>query len=752
MKLEVSQFGQKIYEVEVPREDLLGGGEIFIGRAEDCHIQLDDQQISRYHAIICMENSNPIVKKKSSFGQLTVNGSEVDKKNLDLNDRISITDFQILITDLPEKNIITKEPIKELDDFLEEDHLPVSTEIDSTELFESPSIEENTEIFEPDDAEIESTDILDELPEDSEVEEASYSDDFLSENIEPTSDSSAEESFETEENFDTQENFEADEFGGDGFGDEGFGDDPGFGDSDVGESTQVFQSFANYSLTIKGDLAPFDRYKIEENEIFIGRDPEKCQIVLNDAEVSGVHAVIKKSLIHCTIEDLKSSNGTIINGERINKAELVNGVNFSIGSTVFFVHISSDLLDSERDILMPVEQNQEIEVEEVVEEEVDFDNLEDEGGEFGLVEDQEKSIIKRILKDPKRRMIALVMIVGVLAIFMFDDSPTNSKTKTAKDPKAKTAETATAVTENKKDFSPEVLEKLEQNYALALAKYEAGEYYESKEYLEIIRGIDPEYKNTATLLKLVKQGHEELLRLKKEEEAEKERKARQLKVKNLVDKARGAVKEREVAVAESLFGQIMEIDPENIDVPQLKLELDAYKKEIEEKRLEEERKIAERKRMVDALAPGKALYLKEEWFKAIDRLEKFTKMQGMDEDLIKDATTMLKNSQRKLSAMINPLLGKARSFKEGQDLKRAYETYGDILRIDPSNEESLNERDIIFQTLTNRSRKLYREALISESLSLFEEAKEKFQQVQQVSPVNSEYYIKATSKLENYLE
>ena len=156
--------------------------------------------------------------------------------------------------------------------------------------------------------------------------------------------------------------------------------------------------------------------------------------------------------------------------------------------------------------------------------------------------------------------------------------------------------------------------------------------------------------------------------------------------------------------------------------------------------------------MVDALAPGKSLFLKEEWFKAIDRLEKFTKMKGMDEDLVKEATSMLKTSQRKLSGVVNPLLGKARSFKEGQDLKRAYETFGEVLKYDPANEEALNMRDEIFQTLTNRSRKLYREALISESLSLFEEAKEKFQQVQQISPVNSEYFIKASSKLENYLE
>src|SRR5690606_15681225 len=99
---------------------------------------------------------------------------------------------------------------------------------------------------------------------------------------------------------------------------------------------------------------------------------DKCQIVLNDPEVSGVHAIIRKTLINCILEDQNSSNGTILNGERINKAELTNGDNFQIGSTIFSVQIKSDLLEAEQDILMPVEDNQEIEVEEVVEEEVDF--------------------------------------------------------------------------------------------------------------------------------------------------------------------------------------------------------------------------------------------------------------------------------------------------------------------------------------------------------------------------------------------
>jgi tetratricopeptide (TPR) repeat protein len=263
---------------------------------------------------------------------------------------------------------------------------------------------------------------------------------------------------------------------------------------------------------------------------------------------------------------------------------------------------------------------------------------------------------------------------------------------------------------------------------------------------------DPTYKDSQTMSKLIQEGLDKEVRLKEREQTEAERRERQLKIAKLLEKAKQAVEKREVEVAKSYFNLIFELDPENIDVPPLKLELEAY---VEDKRRKEQDialKKASRQNKVNQLAPAKTLYLKGDWFKSVDALEKFLLIKNMDEDLVTEATDMLKDSRAKLSQIINPLVSKARSYKEGQDLKQAYEIYGDVLKYDPTNEEALNERDNIFVTLKNRSRKIYREALVAESLSLYAKAKEKFQEVQQVSPINSEYYNKASDKLKNYLE
>lgn len=749
MKVIVSKNSVKLLEVTLLDDDLLNGGDIFIGREEDCHIILDDKKVSRYQASLQMVDSKLQIKNLSDSIAFSVDG--VNCKTLNLSERslVKISNYTLEFYQL-DQLLFRQTQIVEPTAI--ESNAPTDDDMEITSITETEE-DEATEVFDDSSDEFDETAVLEEI-EDEAVDDEFENSDSDSDSI---SNSDSDENFDSEEKseFDSEDDFSEDTFNDDAFSDEGGFSDDGFSDDGFGaeedsnESTQVFQSFANFTLRLFGENAPFDRYKIDEAEIRIGRDKEKCQIFLDDPEVSGVHAIIKKNILSCTLEDLDSSNGTILNGERINKHELISGDEFLVGSTSFTVEVSSDIIEAERGRLMPVDDNQEVEVEEIVEEEVDFDEFTEESdSEFEVGEPEEKSFIKKIMKDPKKKRIAIFGIVGLLLlmILMPSDEP-----KPVKKTKKK-------ISKNKKEdpkikkLSPANREKAEQNYVLALAKYNAGEFYEAKEYIDKVVVISKDYKDTQTLIKRIAEEQEKLVRLKERELAEKNRLALQLEIAKLLERAKIAVKEKNVDVAEDYFSKILEKDPENIDIPSLKLEIESYKKEIARKKFEKERKEADRRNKVEALRPGKSLYIKGKWYQAIEALEKFSDIKGMDEDLLKEGTEMLFESKRKLLQIVNPLSSKARSFKEGQDLKQAYETYGNVLKYDPSNEEALNERDKIFDLLNQRSKKLYREALISESLSLFDKAKEKFQEVQQISPLNSEYYLKASKKLENYLE
>ena len=290
-------------------------------------------------------------------------------------------------------------------------------------------------------------------------------------------------------------------------------------------------------------------------------------------------------------------------------------------------------------------------------------------------------------------------------------------------------------------------------YEIGKDHYNNGRYREALNELQKIAAVDINFNsNLQALISFSKEG------LKKIEEEEKKRLAdiataeRKIKEKKYLEEAREYTKDRRVELANKTFNEIAQLDPENLEVTRMKMELEDWLREKQRKELEEAQKKKEREEKVEKIKIGRTLYLQKEWFKAIGRLEEFLKIKEMDDDLTTEATNMLKVSRDELNSAVAPLIGKAKSLLEGQDLKGAYEVYQQILRIEPSNSESLNQVGDIKEQLTNRARKVYREAIISESLSLFQDAKEKFQEVQQISPVDSDYYKKASEKLRDYLD
>lgn len=789
VNLNVSRDNESLYQINFTQEIEDNNGApltFFVGRGGDCQVQLDDKQVSREHARIKFEHGDWSIEKVSSFNTISLNGSFCETAKLKNGDLITIGPFTLNV-ELDESVVIEPEIVEEdPKDQDNEEGAATASGIDvglgSDEATEILSSEQAEELNEP----AHESEDTDDLEDNQDLDDGEFSDQEIQDSpsdYQAFDDNATSEFDSLEQPAENDDNFSVD--GDDGFSDDDFSNDLGDGesdgfndefmDSDMDESydmeaydddekTQVIKSFASFSLELFGEYAPYDKFVIEKPETFIGRDPEKCDIVLNDPEVSGVHAVIKKNAITCTLEDLKSANGTILNGERVNSHDLTSEDEFIIGGTTFTVKIQSDFLQQEQSRIMPVEDNQVVEVEEIVEVDENFDgDFDDQDGEIieggqdfgGGFEEKNSSLFsKDALKDPEKRKKILYILVGLMALWVLLEEEEPKKPKI--DPKAKEAAEAKqnqkVVPEAEKQLTPEQQEFVEGQYLLASQYFAEKKYSETIMELDKIFAITKEYKNARTLYGLAKEGLAELTKLLEEERKEKERKLRDLKVRELLEKAEAAVKEKKMDFAKNLFKEITRLDPENFDVTRLKLEVEAYEKEIERKRVEKAQKEAERKRQVQELAPGKSFYQRKDWYKAKLKLQDFLRLKGMDEDLVKDATRMLEESTRKLDSIVNPLLGKARSLKEGQDLKGAYELYLEILKYNPAHVESLNEMDEIRERLELRSKKVYREAIIAESLSLYDDAKEKFQEVQQISPTDSDYYKKATEKLKDYLD
>ena len=737
-----------------------------IGRSKECHIVLDDKLISREHSKLTHLNGKWRIDRLSEDTPLLLNNEAVESGYVSSGDTISVGPF-VIEFEIPEsKTIIVSQEVSKPADAPKPALSQEKTAEISFQAVDDDKTQDITDIVNDDDTHTGTRDLTGEFAMDTGPAEASISVD---------NDLTEDDAFATDSE-------EATDLALDD-GSIDAGDAPSYSLENIsnddldseGDKTQVFKSFANVHLELFGEFAPYDKYILESGKTNIGRDASKCKIVLNDPEVSSVHAVITKNNMLIILEDLKSGNGTLLNGERINKATLNHNDEFIIGSTSFKLKVRSDFLKEEHDTLMPVDQDQSVEVEQVEEVQMEEGESIDALGGVSSNQPQEKSVIKRIWKDEEKRkklIYAMVVLVGAWVMFGDEEPPKKPAPVAKKDAKSKDIVSEKSDKTDKgdkadkgdsfKNLNPKGVAKklsleekraLSERYQIGKKHFQEGRYRDALEELQKVAAVDPYFN--AGLLTLISESKTGLSKLEEQEKKRKEEEAiaeRRSKIKDLVAKATEYVKDHKAELAEDAFNAVAKLDPENLDISRLKREMDDWTKEKQRKELEIAQKKKDREDKVEKSKPSKALFMQKDWFKAAAKLEEFIKIKDMDEDLVKEATEMLKISREEITNAVSPLQGKAKSLMEGQDLKGAYEVYLQILKIEPSNTDALNAVGEIKDTLNAKARKIYREAIISESLSLFQDAKEKFQEVQQVSPVDSDYYKRASDKLKDYLE
>ena len=99
------------------------------------------------------------------------------------------------------------------------------------------------------------------------------------------------------------------------------------------DKNEEAKSVTTYLLTIAPQDTQGTEYPLEE-EMFLGRD-EECEITINDSFTSHRHARIFLEENTLYLEDLTSTNGTFVNGEKIEEPHLLEQRDrIQIGNTV----------------------------------------------------------------------------------------------------------------------------------------------------------------------------------------------------------------------------------------------------------------------------------------------------------------------------------------------------------------------------------------------------------------------------------
>ena len=94
-----------------------------------------------------------------------------------------------------------------------------------------------------------------------------------------------------------------------------------------------------FSLAVIAGTQAGSVFQITKPRIFLGRG-SAMDVQLKDSEVSRRHAMIELRGEEATLVDLGATNGTYVVGERIQRAELMNRSEFTLGSTTLMLIVT----------------------------------------------------------------------------------------------------------------------------------------------------------------------------------------------------------------------------------------------------------------------------------------------------------------------------------------------------------------------------------------------------------------------------
>ncbi|MCM0605320.1 MAG: FHA domain-containing protein [Xanthomonadaceae bacterium] len=709
--LTILKNGEKLSEHEIERDSS-------IGRDEGCVIRLEDRAISRNHAQLRVVTEGIQIEKKSQFGSLSINGEEKTSAVIKTGDLIALGPYLIKVQ-MPEAKKV-EEPKVEIAPVAQ----PVTPSTDSSlgeELTSSnPEAESPPVEAEPGDSPPQ-----EELPQDATPP------------LE-TAEVPAAESAPQEDLIAPQELAPS-------------GENP-FEDNSDGKTRVLSQSSTVLGrLVFEDGFGNQKEFIIDRDEISIGRARD-CDLPIDDKRLSRKHILIQRMGIKFILKDLQSANGTFINDIQIQEQELESGNTIRIGDTqLLFEAISSDYQSTPASEESFESENFAGEVEQQPQGSLPYLGATPEHTQSIVGISSGKSAGKGTLIEqfkalpPKKRMIYGAVVL-MFIFFIMDQEPEEAKKRVPASKQGvgqKVAPTFEKLSKKDKTF-------VSTQYQLAFDLYTSKQY--DKAIYEVTKIFDliPDYKDARDIQRYAEEGKRRLAAMEAEnKKREEENKIRQ-KVAELEEEISKLIISKKYERAVELFPQVIELDPENVNVEKWQSQVDEYlaKKKQEEIKKQLIARLTEQAKGIREDA--QAFFAKKSYRIAITKMNEALKLSPIEEKLKTQLTTETEEMIAALADEMNPLMADAKEKEEAKEFTAAYKLYDQAIALDPEDQSPKEGIERIRDTLHIKAKGLYTEGLLSESYSDFETAKNKYQDAKETAPADDEYFTKATNKLKKF--
>ena len=679
--------------------------EIIIGRSEDCNISIDDHLISRRHLRIFFENDHWNIECLSRFSQLKgSDGHTFSQKTIDADSSFEfwVANYKVHISNPTSQKSKDNTSLIVLPDQNQKDH----------------TSDENLESFNANMANLENSEIIPL----EEMDNKSLS------NIDPsnTSPHVPDKNPEVPNQKDDQ------------------------------DRTQLVQQgvhLAHLEARIKvlKKVGEEEQFVLKGTKWTIGRS-KNCEILLNHPKISRAHCEITYIEDEYYIKDLKSANGTSLNGKKISHLQA------TLLQSNDHIHIEDLMLCFELYNTNIEERLSDLNVEKDIPHSPKVDMSSNApvyipNNSAPQPINEHSSGVVRIPSNVKSKkldrkkiirlaMIALTVIVGYILI---SDNSQEIESESI------SSESDSAQDEFEK-LTPEQKSTVVNSYTVAKELQAQSKFRVALTEIQKIHALISSYKDSRDIEKTLEASLETFRQYEEiKQRLEDEQRLKQ-EVADTIDRCRQESQSyTDLTRLQNCLQPAIERDPDNPHAQSLI-------EEMNNKIIEEEVKNKNRARYLARVRSGKKLHEKakslqdkEQLLDAIDAYQKHINSRYPDPKKLKDKSKVSIDQIRKtITDKITFYQKKADEKIEAKDYKRAILLLRKALKLDPSLVSSKKKLVEYSSTLIKQMKVLYSESILDESLGHLEEAKEKWRKISKLDLLDGEYHKKAKIKLRKY--
>lgn len=503
----------------------------------------------------------------------------------------------------------------------------------------------------------------------------------------------------------------------------------------TGHTSPLYEDGDNiYSLSITTEGEAIEYVDLDEGDSWvIGRD-DSCDISIDHKHLTRRHFEIIKVGNQFKIKDLGSSNGTYLNGKKINSSQALSLKSedvISVSDIDFTFEIrQKDFSKIIKNLPAVTEEEEDFEIQNqfavpkvVIEEVFDDEFEESEDGFFN-----------------KKRII-MFSLVGIFltAIFSYSFLENKKKLQSEKEKEKKMNEKSLLIqnhyalanrylSQRKFQFCIQELEKLHKH---------AQFYQDSKSVLSQCQGALNAQKRSEEMARQEKQALET-----------------QAKVKKIIETCQSKADTfKTLDALNACLHEAVLIDPGNEMISSLQQDLQNKEslRQLKEQELESLAKM--RKDKMAIYYRAKSLSKKGSVLQAVKVYKRFllsVKNDSYFKKISLKASNEMNTIQNNYNETLSSLYTECENLIQEEKFKSAHSTCRNILKFEPNNKKAKDWIALAEKTLRDRFKQPYLDGKIQESIGRIEEAKKHWNLILKRDIKTGYYYKKAKIKLDKY--